>query len=75
MTSTTTPKYKNKIKCKSCNTILESKFTHDYQKCKCGKVFVDGGLSYRRVGYPSGDPNDWIDYIWEEVGCDINNAL
>jgi len=59
-------KYKNKIRCKKCGTILESKHRHDFQECKCG-VFVDGGLDYHNVGWPSGDPEDWIEHIKEEV--------
>ena len=42
---------KNAIKCLVCNTILESKHRHDFQQCNCSnKAFVDGGLSYERVG-------------------------
>ena len=42
---------KNSIKCLECNTILESKHQHDFQQCNCSnKAFVDGGLSYERIG-------------------------
>ena len=42
---------KNSIKCLVCNTILESKHRHDFQQCNCSnKAFVDGGLSYERIG-------------------------
>lgn len=41
----------NKIKCKVCGDIIESKTTHDFRTCKCGKVSVDGGKSYlKRLG-------------------------
>uniref|UniRef100_A0A6M3L6Y3 DUF7695 domain-containing protein n=1 Tax=viral metagenome TaxID=1070528 RepID=A0A6M3L6Y3_9ZZZZ len=34
-----------------CNTVLESKFTHDFQQCNCeNETFVDGGNDYMRVG-------------------------
>jgi hypothetical protein len=36
----------NKIKCTHCKEIIESKFTHDFQTCSCGKVSVDGGKDY-----------------------------
>ena len=37
---------KNSVKCLVCNTILESKYRHDFQQCNCSnKAFVDGGLS------------------------------
>ena len=42
---------KNSIKCLVCNTILESKHRHDFQQCNwSNKAFVDGGLSYERIG-------------------------
>lgn len=36
----------NKIKCKKCGDIIESKSTNDYKKCSCGAVAVDGGKDY-----------------------------
>ena len=48
----------NKIQCKLCDDIIESKSVHDFRWCKCGMVAVDGGKDYlRRVG----DLNDWIE--------------
>lgn len=41
----------NKIKCKKCGDIIESKTVHDFKFCKCGSVAVDGGKDYlRRLG-------------------------
>ena len=34
----------NKIKCKKCGDIIESKGTNGYKKCSC--VAVDGGKDY-----------------------------
>lgn len=42
----------NKLKCKLCGDIIESKYTHDFRWCKCGSVFIDGGHEYLRFGYP-----------------------
>ena len=36
----------NKIKCKKCGDIIESKSTNDYKRCSCGAVAVDGGKDY-----------------------------
>ena len=48
----------NKIQCKHCKDIIQSKTTHDFNMCSCGKVGVDGGTDYfRRVG----NPEDMID--------------
>ena len=42
----------NKIQCKKCGSIIESKHRHDFKFCDCESVAVDGGLDYlRRLGY------------------------
>ena len=48
----------NKIKCRLCDDIIESKHRHDLVRCKCGAVFTDGGKDYMRRG---GDPKNIID--------------
>lgn len=49
----------NKIKCKKCGDVIESKHVHDFKLCKCGAVGVDGGKDYlRRLGNPDN---------WEEL--------
>ncbi len=40
----------NKAKCLVCGDIVESKHRHDFVKCSCGSMFVDGGLDYLRRG-------------------------
>ena len=41
----------NKIKCKKCGDVIESKNTNDYKRCSCGAVAVDGGKDYlKRIG-------------------------
>lgn len=46
---------RNAAQCKKCNDIIESKFRHDFRQCKCGNIFVDGGLDYRRCGWKKED--------------------
>lgn len=36
----------NKIRCKKCGDVIESKSIHDFVWCSCGNCAVDGGLSY-----------------------------
>lgn len=49
----------NKIRCKKCGDVIESKHVHDFKLCKCGAVGVDGGRDYlRRLGNPDN---------WEEL--------
>lgn len=38
----------NKIRCKKCGDIIESKSKHDFKSCKCGAVAIDGGTDYLR---------------------------
>ena len=41
----------NKIQCKKCKDIIESKHVYDSKWCTCTRIAVDGGLDYlRRVG-------------------------
>ena len=47
---------KNRIKCKYCGNILESKSRYDFKVCSCGKVSIDGGHFYLKR---SGNPGDW----------------
>ena len=48
----------NKIRCKKCGDIIESKSVHDFNFCKCESVAVDGGHDYLgRVG----ELEDWED--------------
>ena len=42
---------RNRIRCKKCGDIIESKFTHDYKECSCKSCFVDGGHEYLRRGF------------------------
>ena len=45
---------RNAIQCKQCNAVIESAHRHDFVRCPCKAVFVDGGKEYLRRGY-SGD--------------------
>lgn len=40
----------NKIKCKLCGDVIESKHVHNFVRCSCGNAFVDGGTEYVRYG-------------------------
>ena len=41
---------RNRIKCLSCDEVIESFTVHDFKFCSCEKVFVDGGKDYIRRG-------------------------
>lgn len=38
-----------KIRCTKCNDVIESKHRHDFVRCSCGAVAVDGGDDYLRI--------------------------
>lgn len=40
----------NRAQCLNCKEIIVSNNRHDYKYCKCGKIFVDGGSWYGRMG-------------------------
>lgn len=42
---------RNRVRCKKCDDIIESKFTHDMKWCKCGAIAIDGGLEYQRISF------------------------
>jgi hypothetical protein len=56
---------KNRIRCKLCGDVIESKTRHDFKWCSCGKCFVDGGTDYMRVGGNREDIEDLSE--WEET--------
>lgn len=56
----------NRVRCKKCLTVLESKHRHDFVSCPCG-VFVDGGHDYLRGGWPGGEYSDWVEELHECV--------
>jgi hypothetical protein len=56
--STEWPLIKNVAKCLKCEEIIESKHRHNFVSCKCGNLFVDGGLEYTRRGFRDG-PDTW----------------
>jgi len=42
---------RNAARCRRCGTEVESRHRHEFARCRCGAVAVDGGKAYlRRVG-------------------------
>ena len=54
----------NRIRCKLCGDVIESKHRHDFVECSCGACYVDGGKDYERRGWDSAK-GDWKDVIEE----------
>lgn len=56
---------RNAVKCLVCNTVLESKYRHNYVQCSCpNEVATDGGLDYQRI---LGKDLDLIENLCEYV--------
>ena len=62
----------NKIRCKFCGDIIQSRSVHDFRQCTCHKCFTDGGLEYVRRGFDGDDPQkifeDLSEYVEVETG-------
>ncbi|MEB6551119.1 hypothetical protein MXL46_18910 [Heyndrickxia sporothermodurans] len=57
----------NKVRCKKCDSIIESKHTYDFQSCSCGAISIDGGKDYQRTTWPAGaNANDYIDFTYSK---------
>ena len=41
----------NAITCPICKYTIFSRTRHDLRTCFCGKVFIDGGFDYVRIGF------------------------
>jgi hypothetical protein len=45
--------------CAKCLTVIQSYNRHDFERCKCGAIAIDGGSDYTKcVGNPE-------DFIWD----------
>ena len=41
----------NKVKCKKCGDIIQSKAVNDFKRCSCKSIAIDGGTEYlKRIG-------------------------
>lgn len=41
---------RNRCQCRACGDIIESKYRHDFVRCRCGAIYTDGGTAYIRRG-------------------------
>ena len=55
----------NAAKCMYCYEIVESKWRHDFNTCRCGNLSVDGGLDYIRRAFFD---REWIEMSVEKDG-------
>ncbi len=51
----------NKIQCKHCRQIIESKGIHEFVTCKCETCSVDGGHYHLSRSYKNSPEEDFIE--------------
>ncbi|WP_445491489.1 DUF7695 domain-containing protein [Niallia sp. 03133] len=39
----------NRVRCKKCSSIIESKHAHDFQRFSCGAIAIDGGTDFQKA--------------------------
>jgi len=61
---------RNWAKCRKCRDVIESTYRHDFVKCKCGAIFVDGGHDYYRRGFDKAENLIELDDEGREVELD-----
>lgn len=66
----------NQIRCNKCGDEPFSKHRHDYVKCKCGAVAVDGGMDYLRRAYETDATYTELSYsLDDEILKDCMDAV
>ncbi|MBR3585462.1 MAG: hypothetical protein IKO00_05540 [Oscillospiraceae bacterium] len=62
----------NKIRCKFCGDVIESRSVHDFVQCRCGKCSTDGGQEYAQRSFITDNPEDTYEdcstYLNTETG-------
>ena len=56
----------DKIKCKSCDTMLDTNGGYEYGVCKCGNIHLVLGKNMRVEG-PNGNPDIYMEIIHGET--------
>ena len=46
----------NAYLCPRCDSLVFSRARHDYRRCPCGDIAVDGGTDYTRLTYKHSRP-------------------
>lgn len=56
---------RNRIRCKQCGDVIESRQVNDFQSCTCGLVSVDGGLEYAKRIFPGNPAENYYEELVE----------
>ena len=58
----------NQMRCEICGEFIESTYRHDYRKCACGNIGVDGGHDYARQTRRTERFSDYTVFGWAAEG-------
>ena len=48
-----------KVMCRKCLDVIQSKHRHDFVRCSCTAISIDGGADYTRcIGHPE-------NFVWD----------
>ena len=64
------------VECSKCGDIIYSRDRHDYHRCSCGEISIDGGFDYARIGYVSEMPkrmHKFVNATKDQLWADWNN--
>ncbi len=56
---------RNSARCLECDDEIESEHRHDFVRCRCGNLAVDGGREYLRRVFGEGG--------WQEMSEEIDD--
>ena len=59
--------YSNSAKCLECGDEIRSKNRHDYVRCSCGNVAIDGGSWYSKVNCNKPDSFEFTTVYYKDV--------
>lgn len=64
---------RNSAKCLKCGDEVESKHRHDFVRCKCKALAVDGGTDYLKRAFTEGVGYEDTSVMGPEVPCEAED--
>lgn len=61
-----------KATCLLCGDVIQSLYRHDFKRCSCENIFIDGGEDYFRFGHNSDQYT--IEYSQQEEEDDKDSS-
>jgi hypothetical protein len=58
---------RNRAKCRKCGDIVWSTHRHDFTRCSCGAISLDGGYDYSRTSAENPEDVIYLPESWQEI--------